>query len=73
MKIYFDKPVDTVIKKRTFEGKNDDSLKSDYMPSHKYWLEITYDTGRVATATFRTKTEAEAFVARAKDLAGQLV
>lgn len=76
MKFYYDKPESCIIKKRTFEGKTDpdknaDSLTSKYMPSYKYWVELIYETGRHAVATFRTKTEAEAFYAKALKMAGQ--
>ena len=76
MKMYYDKPTECTIKRRTFEGKTDpsknsDSLTSKYMPSYKYWLLIGYDTGRKAVATFRTKAEAAAFYAKAQRMAGQ--
>lgn len=76
MKLYYDKPTEYTIKRRTFEGKTDpsknaDSLTSKYMPSYKYWLLIGYDTCRKAVSTFRTKLDAEAFYANALKIAGQ--
>jgi hypothetical protein len=69
-----DLEVKYVIKKRTFEAKkypvgspermklNEDSVTSEYMPSHKYSLK-----GDHLRVTFRTKFEAELFVTRSEN------
>ena len=46
------------IKRRTFEGKNDSSLTSKYMPSYKYWLKVIYEDNNSSEDCFRTKQEA---------------
>jgi hypothetical protein len=72
----WEKPISLTIKRRTFEGKtnpkaNNNSLTSKYMPSYKYWSEITYENGQKITNCHRTKREAETAYADRIRKAGQ--
>ena len=60
MKLYYDK-IDNAsiqVKRRTFEGKNDNALTSSYMPSYKYWYEFSTIEGIKHSNCTRTKQEA---------------
>jgi hypothetical protein len=46
------------VKRRTFEGKNDNALTSKYMPSYKYWYEFKTIDGITHSNCTRTKKEA---------------
>ncbi len=56
-------------KRRTFEGKNDNSLTSKYMPSYKYWLRIDYENYS-AEKCYPKKSDCQQAVETAKRLAG---
>jgi len=46
------------IKRRTFEGKNDHALTSQYMPSYKYWYEFKTIDGVTHSNCTTTKAKA---------------
>ena len=76
MKMRYEMPTGYKIKRRTFEGKedetkNDSSLTSKYMPSYKYWMIIYYphNTNGIQNC-YRTKTDAEAAYQTAISKAG---
>ena len=76
MIMHYDKPVSREIKRRTFEGKtdpakNDNSLTSKYMPSYRYWMEITYDTGRVSETCKVTKRDCIEYFEACERMAGK--
>ena len=72
------KPVFYELKRRKFEGKNDDSkngdsLTSKYMPSYKYWMRIHYKDGGNSTNCYRTKKDALEAYETARRKAGSLI
>ncbi len=75
MKMLNPKVAGYAIRRRTFEGKtnpkkNDCSLTSKYMPSHKYWLMI--DWGNYSSEyTYPTKAQCLTIVEDAKKRAGK--
>lgn len=81
MKTYWAKPVKYEIKQRTFEGKtdsskNDHSLTSKYMPSHRYYMEIEFKAddchdAYITRNTYRTKADALAHYELCVKRAGQ--
>ncbi len=73
MELRYGKVKSFVIKRRTFEGKNDHSLTSKYMTSYKYWYELITEEGARHENTTRTKREAVGEIEDYKRKEGRLM
>ena len=69
----FLKPTPTayIIKRRTFEGKNDHALTSSYMPSYKYWMRIEFADQKASENCFTSKRAAQEYYDRCVREAGK--